>query len=229
MYNHIGHLAEGQHALCKSLFLGGVPHRFPQLNFVFLEGGVAWAATLLSDLIGHWEKRNRNALAHLDPAAIDKALFFELMASHGGALTAKSEPMRISRAVENPAELDEFAACGIERAEDIAEMFVPRFFFGCEADDPMNSAAFNTKVNPFGARLGAMFGSDVAHWDVPDMSEVLEEAWEMVDNGWIDESDFRDFVFTNPVRFFTGANPNFFEGTVVESQVQRYLADEMTI
>ena len=31
----------------------------------------------------------------------------------------------------------------------------------------MNSTAFNTKVNPFGARLGAMFGSDVAHWDVP--------------------------------------------------------------
>ena len=39
------------------------------------------------------------------------------------------------------------------------------------------------------------------------MSEVLEEAWEMVDHGWIDEADFRDFVFANPVRFFTGANP----------------------
>ncbi len=102
MYNHIGHLAEGQHALCKSLFLGGVPHRFPELNFVFLEGGVAWAATLLSDLIGHWEKRNRTALEHLDPAGIDKALFFELMAKHGGALTAGAEPMRISRAARGP-------------------------------------------------------------------------------------------------------------------------------
>ena len=41
--------------------------------------------------------------------------------------------------------------------------------------------AFNTAINPFGARLHAMMGSDIAHWDVPDMTEVLEEAWEMVD------------------------------------------------
>jgi predicted TIM-barrel fold metal-dependent hydrolase len=226
MYNHIGHLAEGQHALCKSLFLGGVTRRFPTLNFAFLEGGVAWAATLFSDLIGHWEKRNRNALAHLDPAAIDKALFFDLMAKYGGALTAGSEPMRVSRPAEDPALLDEFAACGIERREDIADLFVPRFFFGCEADDPMNSSAFSTKVNPFGARLSAMFGSDVAHWDVPDMSEVLQEAWEMVDHGWIEETDFRDFVFANPVRFFTGANPSFFAGTVVGDAVGHFLAAE---
>ena len=57
-----------------------------------------------------------------------------------------------------------------------------------------------------------MFGSDVAHWDVPDMSEVLEEAWEMVDHEWIDEADFRDFVFGNPVRFFTGAQPRVLRG-----------------
>jgi predicted TIM-barrel fold metal-dependent hydrolase len=224
MYNHIGHLAEGQHALCKSLFLGGVTRRFPELNFAFLEGGVAWAATLLSDLIGHWEKRNRVALAHLDPAAIDKTLFFELMDQYGGALVAGSEPMRVSRPREDPALLDEFAACEIETAHDIVDGFVPRFFFGCEADDPLTSSAFNTKVNPFGSRLGAMFGSDVAHWDVPDMSEVLEEAWEMVDHGWIDETDFRDFVFTNPVRFFTRANPAFFDGTVVEHDVARGLS-----
>ena len=43
--------------------------RFPDLNFAFLEGGVAWAAALYADLIGHWEKRNLAALRrHLDPA-----------------------------------------------------------------------------------------------------------------------------------------------------------------
>ena len=30
---------------------------------------------------------------------------------------------------------------------------------------------------------------------------------------------FRDFVFTNPARFYTGTNPAFFEGTVVEDAV----------
>ena len=43
------------------------------MNFAFLEGGVAWAAALYSDIVGHWEKRNLAALrANLDPALIDR-------------------------------------------------------------------------------------------------------------------------------------------------------------
>jgi hypothetical protein len=34
----------------------------------------------------------------------------------------------------------------------------------------------------------------------------------------------RDFVFVNPVRLWTDMNPEFFKGTVVESQVQKLLA-----
>ena len=86
MYNHIGHLAEGQHALCKSLFMGGVTRRFPELNFAFLEGGVAWAASLFADLLGHWEKRNRRAMDALDPANIDYAQFSELMTQVRGSV-----------------------------------------------------------------------------------------------------------------------------------------------
>ncbi len=40
-------LAEGQQSLAKSLFLGGVTRRFPDMNFAFLEGGVAWAGVAL--------------------------------------------------------------------------------------------------------------------------------------------------------------------------------------
>ena len=65
-----------------------------------------------------------------------------------------------------------------------------------------------------------MFGSDIAHWDVPDMADVLLEAQELVEHGLIDEADFRDFVFTNPVRFFTDVNPGFFDGTVVADAVR---------
>jgi hypothetical protein len=52
------------------------------------------------------------------------------------------------------------------------------------------------------------------------MREVTEEAYELVEKGLIEERDFRDFVFTNPVSFYTGTNPNFFTGTVVESDVK---------
>jgi hypothetical protein len=119
-----------------------------------------------------------------------------------------------------PEQLDDFAACGIRRGEDIRDLFVPSFYFGCEADDPTNAWAFNRKVNPYGARLNALFGSDIGHFDVPDMGEVLPEAYELVEESLIGENDFRDFVFANAVRFWTAANPNFFKGTVVDQQVR---------
>ena len=220
MANHIGHLAEGQHALAKSLVLGGVTRRFPELRFAFLEGGVAWAASLFADLVGHWEKRNIDAMAHLDPSGIDKRLLFELVAEHGPKVELDPALGALPRRVEDPALMDEFAACEIEAAEDLRDLFATPFFFGCEADDPMVRTAFDTAANPFGARLQAVFGSDIAHWDVPDMADVLHEAWELVDHGLIDEDDFRDFTFTNPVRFFTDVNPGFFDGTVVADAVR---------
>ena len=132
------------------------------------------------------------------------------------------------RGTEDPATLDEWAACRIRTVDDIRDLYVPQYFFGCEADDPITATAFDPKLNPFGARLQAMFGSDVAHWDVPDMGEVLEEAWEMVDHGLIDEGAFRDFTFTNPVRFHTRVNPAFFDGTAVEGAVAELTNRELT-
>ena len=125
---------------------------------------------------------------------------------------------------EDPATIDEWRRCGIEKREDIRDLFVPNFYFGCEADDPMNAAAFNTRVNPFGAKLKAVFSSDIGHWDVPDMTEVVKEAYELVEHGTINEDDLRDFMFVNPAHLWTDMNPNFFKGTVVESQVQKLLA-----
>ena len=126
---------------------------------------------------------------------------------------------------DKAAQPDDFAPCQIERPEDIRDLFVPNFYFGCEADDPINAWAFNRRVNPFGVRLNALFGSDIGHFDVPDMTEVLVEAYEGVEDGIITEEDFHDFVFANPVRFWTALNPNFFKGTAVETQVQKFLAD----
>jgi hypothetical protein len=227
--NHLSMLAEGQQSLAKSLFLGGVTNRFPGMNFAFLEGGVSWAASLFCDLIGHWEKRNLPALRrHLDPALIDRALMGEMMARYAPepvARAAANPTPQLRRPPEPEDMLDEWAACGIATASDIRERFVEPFYFGCEADDPMTSTAFNTAVNPFGAELNAMMGSDISHWDVPDMTEVLEEAWEMVDHGWVSEEAFTKFTFSNPARFYTGTNPAFFEGTVVEAAVDDFLSE----
>ena len=82
-YNHIGHFAAAGHAVCKALFLGGVTRRFPNLRFAFLEGGVAWACMLYADLLGHWDKRNRKALEHTDPRALDRGLLMDLVQKYG--------------------------------------------------------------------------------------------------------------------------------------------------
>ncbi len=229
VYNHIGSFAEGSEALCKSLFMGGVTKRFPGLNFGFLEGGAAWACALYADLIGHWEKRNeQHLLEHLDPAARDHARLPPLPRGlRRRARQARGRPNRrlLPGAGAAPDDLDDLAACGIEKPEDIRDLFVPNFFFGCEADDPLTTWAFNDKVNPFGARLGAMFSSDFGHWDVLDMREVLAEAYEAVEKGLLTEDDFRDFSFVNPVRFWGEVNGAFFEGTRVEAEAARVLAE----
>jgi hypothetical protein len=78
-------------------------------------------------------------------------------------------------------------------------------------------------MNPFGARMRTLFGSDIGHWDVPDMRRVLPEAHELLEDKHISDTDFRDFVFANPARFWTATNPDFFKGSAVESEVSALL------
>jgi hypothetical protein len=44
-----------------------------------------------------------------------------------------------------------------------------------------------------------------------------------VEHERIDERAFRDFVFANPVRFYTRLNPDFFKGTRVEAEVAKLI------
>ena len=223
-YNHIGHFADAGHAVAKALFFGGVTRRFPDLNFAFLEGGVGWASMLYADLIGHWEKRNGDAIERTThPARLDRGALLELSRKYGRPeaidAIAKGEGLDDREALTGGVEdIDDYFRCKISRKEDIKDLFVPRFYFGCEADDPANAWAFNDKVNPMGARLNALFSSDIGHFDVPDMTDVVPEAYELVEHGLIDERDFRDFMFENAVRFWGRVNPDFFKGTVVEKQ-----------
>jgi hypothetical protein len=121
-------------------------------------------------------------------------------------------------------DLDDYFRCKISAKSDIRDLFVPRFYFGCEADDPVNAWAFNKKANPMGARLNALFSSDIGHFDVPDMTEVVPEAYELVEHELISSDDFRDFMFTNAARFWGEVNPDFFKGTSVEKAAAEALA-----
>jgi hypothetical protein len=56
------------------------------------------------------------------------------------------------------------------------------------------------------------------------MTEVVPEAYELVEHGLLDDDDFRDFTFANAVRFWGEVNPDFFKGTVVEREAAEVLA-----
>jgi predicted TIM-barrel fold metal-dependent hydrolase len=224
MYNQTGHFADAGHAFAKALFFGGVTHRFPSLNFAFLECGVAWGASLVCDLKERWEKRNADAVQQFNPERIDVALLGELFEKYGGeVLAGRLEPDAISRSLEEADGVDDFAATGINSVADLLDRLVPNFYYGCESDDRMNAVAFDTRLLPGGRRLNAVFSSDFGHWDVPDMRCVLADAHGLVDEGLLSEADFRAFVFENPARLLAGMNPQFFAGTAVEAAVSGLL------
>ncbi len=226
-YNHLGSFAQMMYPLCKSLFLGGVTRRFPDLPFAFLECGVSWACSLLGDLVEHWEKRNVAALQATRPDLLDTANVERLLREHPGRLLDRLDAdlgqlvQTLARPDPVPDELDEWVHLSVSRPEDIRDLFVPNFYFGCEADDRTVSFAFSP-ANAFGARLNAVFSSDIGHWDVRHMDRVLLEAWELVEDGLVSEADFADFVFHNPARLFLTANRDFFAGTAVEADVNAW-------
>jgi hypothetical protein len=58
---------------------------------------------------------------------------------------------------------------------------------------------------------------------VPGFREVIPEAFEMVEKGFVTAQDFREFTFTNAAMLHTHNNTGSFKGTVVEQTV----ADEL--
>jgi hypothetical protein len=201
----------------------------------FLEGGSGWATMLYGDLMGHWEKRSLKGLAEVDPRNLDRRVIMDMARKYGGeafvaALNERGghpypDDEKMTGGIAN---LDDYSACKITRKEDWRDLFVTPFYFGCEADDPSNVWACNTRANPLGARLNAIFSSDIGHFDVPDMTEVLPEAYELVEKELITLADFRDFTFANVVRLFGKANPRFFEGTRVARAAASVLQEVST-
>ena len=229
VFNSLGSFAQGSDYFCRALFFGGVPKRFPTLKFAFLEGGAGWAAQLYNSLFEYWEKRNLDALArNLDPAQLDVDLLVEMFETYGNDYLTpdriRAEPHQplSSQLFVPPEEVNDFALTGVEKPEDIRKIFDANFYFGSEADDRMTAVAFDTKLNHYGARLKAILGSDIGHWDVPDMTQVMVDAYEMVERGYMTADDFRDFSFGNVVEMHTGMNPDFFKGTAVENDVEKF-------
>jgi len=229
MYNHMGHFAAAGEALAKSLLMGGVTHRFPNLRVALLEGGVQNGVRLYADLFSRWKKRRPEALGNLNPANLDlvraRALFEEYGDERASEKLADLEKtLKIGPYEVAPEYRDDFAAMCVTSQEELRDRFIPNFYFGCEADDRLACIAFDRKINPLGEQVRAIMSFDLGHWDVSDMSEAAAEAYEQLEDGLVSEEDFRKFSFSHSVQLYGGPNPDFFKGTRIEQEV----ADELS-
>jgi hypothetical protein len=189
---------------------------------------------LLLDLVGHWEKRNVNALTELDPSRVDFDALEALVRRYGGEVftgrTSESERRYAygHEAIDYgaPDHLDDFARLDVTSVAELVQLFAGSFFFGCEADDGGVATAF-APTNPHGSQLGAMFSSDIGHWDVHDPASVVPECYELLTEGVLTAQQFRAFTFTNAVRLYTRADPGFFTGTAVEAAAARLIGESV--
>jgi predicted TIM-barrel fold metal-dependent hydrolase len=224
VYNQIGHFATSGEALVKALFLGGVTQRFPRLRVALLEGGVAHGVRMLSDLTTRWNTRRASVLRARDPRRLDADRLARIFAEEGGRFS-QVDTSRLAAALAPPATEwgDDFSNLHLDSVDDIVDAYCNSFTWGCEGEDPLAILAFDPLLTPKGGEVSAVLGSDLGHYDVPDWSHPLAEAYEFVERGAMDTDQFRDFVFANSVRFHASPNPRFFEGTVVESEAAELL------
>jgi predicted TIM-barrel fold metal-dependent hydrolase len=218
-YNHVEHFAAAGQALAKSLVLGGVTRRFPELNFACLEGGAGWGVSLLHSLAEHWEVRGKPGIERIDPTRIDTAAIDAELDTVCDPRWRDPELRRVVQTSDGraPDQIDDFVACGATSEREMVSLFAPRFWFGCEAEDPGAAWAIHHG-------LSAMFGSDIGHFDVPDMTRVLPGAWSLVEDGYLSPDEFGAYTFANVVRLHATMNPDFFVGTAVEHDARKLLA-----
>jgi hypothetical protein len=148
------------------MVMHGVPDRFPDLRCAFLEGGVAWAANLYSDLIGHFEKRGLGGIHTYDPDKIDRGMIRTLFESHGSERFKK----HLDELEDGLGHLsgpglfqDDFASSGIETSQDIKTIFERNFRFGCEVEDRRGSLGTGDGRTPLGRRLPRLYVHECRH------------------------------------------------------------------
>ena len=81
------------------------------------------------------------------------------------------------------------------------------------------TAAF-AEHNGLGTDLNVMLGSDISHFDTPDMDRVVPNARRLVDKGLLTDAQLRALLCDNAAHLFTHADPDFFAGTAVADYVR---------
>ena len=105
--------------------------------------------------LGHWEKRNRDAIGHYDPSTLDRDAPRRACSSvrqRGVPRSARRSRRRAAAAQpprRGPGDHRRVRGVGGRTAPRTSAIsFTTQFHFGCEADDPMTELAFDTRAQP---------------------------------------------------------------------------------
>ena len=224
VYNQIGHFAASGAALAKSLFLGGVTRRFPELRVALLEGGAAVGVETFLGLASTWQKRGGEAIRALDPDNIDADLLYKLLTESDPRLSRYSaEQLKWQGSMKTPH--DDFEAAGITSLEDVRDLFCTPFSWGCEADDPLVGLGLRLQDHSPGSQSpGLLRLRPGALGRARNSTSPSRRRYELVERQILGEGEFEEFVFTNPVRFYASMNPDFFAGTSIDAAAAKISA-----
>ena len=144
---------------CRSLIFSGVTRRFPKLSFAFLEGGVSWALTLLTDIVEHWEKRNADALGRTSIPICSMSICWSgssASSATSGSGPSASAPIRTARfQINRPALFDEFAACAPARHQGPEGALRRSVLFRLRGRGPHGGRRLRPQLSPVGLPLKA--------------------------------------------------------------------------
>ena len=194
----------------KSLFLGGVLHRFPRLRVALLESGTAVGVRLYAELISRF-RSSAGWHKELDTDGIDTTEFAELAKKYSPRLADLPEKRMVRAMVQE--EGGDFDASGASSPEEVRDQFCSGLFWTCRLEDPLIRLAFDAAVNPLGGVLPAFVGSGLGQWSV----RAHYECYDQLERGLLTPEQFRDFTLNNAMRFYAGDRPDFFADTVLES------------
>lgn len=83
--------------------------------------------------------------------------------------------------------------------------------------------SWGRQLNPVGTPLNVLFGSDIGHWDVADMTEPVAESYALVQEGLLTPDEYRAFTCDNAIDLLAALDSRFFSGTLIEDYARKRL------
>src|SRR5207253_10560667 len=128
--------AEAGPAGCNGPSFCAVTRRCSDLTFALLGGGVGWACMRYAGLVGHWEKRNGEAIKSTHPDKLGRGRLLDFARKYAQdevvSAVGRGEGLDETQAMTGGVEdVDDYFRCKITKKADLKELFVPRFYFGC--------------------------------------------------------------------------------------------------